>query len=502
MRTGALTPLDWAILLGYLGLMVALGLRFRKRQESSHRYFLGSGKLPGWAVGMSMFATVISSWAFLALPAKSFQTDLQYLTAVSALPLAAWIGARWFVPFFRDRIRLSAYEYLERRFGLFARLYGNIAFLVVHFGKMAAILYLLCLAMAEITGADIFLLITVVGASTVVYTFFGGMEGVVWTDVAQGFLLLAAGMIAIGFILFGAPGGAEAVLQTAWDGGKFRLINTTFDWGKTGTVLLVFFGLNFYTQKYMSDQTVVQRYLVAPTESQARRALWMSSLLVVLVWVIFMTVGALLWAYYRLQPGELPDALLQKPDKIFPYFIGHGLPSGITGFIMAGLLAATMSTLSSDLNCLSAVIFDDYYRKLRPNRTEQQQLFFSRLVVAVAGLLGVVLAMAMTQIHSMADAAFDFVSLVGGGVLGMYLLGMLTRTTARAVYLGLVYGVAFVLWAYFCGANSTLFLALPRSPFHSLWVGLVGNLVVFVCGWLAGLMMKPQHEATRPPLAP
>jgi SSS family solute:Na+ symporter len=477
--------------------MVALGLRFRKRQESSERYFLGSGKLPGWAVGMSMFATVISSWAFLALPAKSFQSDLQYLMAVSTLPLAAWIGARWFVPFFRNRIRLSAYEYLERRFGLGARLYGNIAFLVVHFGKMAAILYLLCLAMAEITGADIFVLIAIVGASTVVYTFFGGMEGVVWTDVAQGFLLLGAGMVAIGFLLFGAPGGPEAVLQTAWDGGKFRLVSTTFEWNRAGSLLLVFFGLNFYTQKYLSDQTVVQRYLVAQSESQAQRALWMSSLLVVLVWVIFMTVGALLWAYYQLQPGELPPELLQKPDKIFPHFIGHGLPAGITGFIMAGLLAATMSTLSSDLNSLSAVIFDDYYRKLRPIRTERQQLFFSRLVVAVAGLLGVVLAMAMTRIHSMADAAFDFVSLVGGGVLGMFLLGMLTRTTARAVYIGLICSVAFVLWTYFCGAKSTFLPALPRSPFHSLWVGLLGNLIVFICGWLAGLMMKPQLETAR-----
>lgn len=502
MRTGALTPLDWAILIGYLGLVLAVGLRFRKRQESSQRYFLGGGKLPGWAVGMSMFATVISSWAFLALPAKSFQSDLQYLMAVSALPIAAWIGARWFVPFFRNRIRLSAYEYLERRFGIGARLYGNIAFLVVHFGKMAAILYLLCLAMAEITGADIFVLIVIVGASTVVYTFFGGMEGVVWTDVAQGFLLLAAGVIAIGFILFGAPGGPDAVLQTAWDGGKFRLIGATFDWNRAGTVLLVFFGLNFYTQKYLSDQTVVQRYLVAQSESQARRALWMASLLVVLVWVIFMTVGALLWAYYRLQPGELPAALLEKPDKIFPHFIGHGLPAGITGFIMAGLLAATMSTLSSDLNCLSAVIFDDYYRKLRPNRTEGQQLLFSRLVVAVAGVLGVMLAMAMTRIHSMADAAFNFVSLVGGGVLGMYLLGILTRTAARAVYLGLACGVAFVFWTYFCSPGSTLFPALPRSPFHNLWVGLLGNLVVFTCGWLAGLMMKPQNETARPPLFP
>ena len=209
MTTGGLTLLDWIILALYLAIMVGLGLRWGRRQANSQHYFLGGGRLPGWAVGVSMFATVISSWSFLALPAKAFQSDLQSLMTVSLLPVAAWITARWFVPLFRERIRLSAYEYLERRFGMGARLYGNMAFLIVHFGKMAGILYLLCLALAEITGANLLVIIAVVGCATILYTFFGGMEGVVWTDVAQGFLLLFAGVVAFGFLLFGAPGGPE-----------------------------------------------------------------------------------------------------------------------------------------------------------------------------------------------------------------------------------------------------------------------------------------------------
>lgn len=492
MTTGGLTLLDWIILALYLAFMVGLGLRCGRRQASSRHYFLGGGRLPGWAVGMSMFATVISSWSFLALPAKAFQSDLQSLMTVSLLPVAAWITARWFVPLFRERIRLSAYEYLERRFGIGARLYGNMAFLIVHFGKMAGILYLLCLALAEITGANLFVIIAVVGCATILYTFFGGMEGVVWTDVAQGFLLLFAGVVAFGFLLFGAPGGPEAVLQAAWTGGKFKLASPGFDWGRDGTVLFVFFGLTYFTQKYLSDQTMVQRYLVAPDAEKAARAVWLSSLLIMLVWVLFMAIGVLLWAYYRLQPGLLPEGLLAKPDKIFPHFIAHGLPTGVTGLILSGLLAATMSTLSSDLNSLSAVVFDDYYRRIRPDVGDRAHLLFSRLVVLVAGLLGVVLAMAMTRVHSMADAAFDFVSLVGGGVMGMYLLGMLTRAPARALYVGLACGVMFILWTYYCGPGATVPLpGLPRSPFHTLWVGTVGNLVVFVCGWLASRVMRP-----------
>ncbi|MSU50288.1 MAG: hypothetical protein EXS37_14580 [Opitutus sp.] len=498
MKGHGLTALDWVIVAAYFGGMIWLGSRFGRGKQDAQTYFLGRRNLPGWAVGMSMFATIISSWAFLALPAKAFQSDLQYLMAISAIPLAAWISVRWIVPFFRERIRLSAYEFLEHRFGLGARVYGNLAFLIVHFGKMAAILYLLCLAIAEMTGWNIFLLIGIVGVSTTVYTFFGGIEGVVWTDVAQGFLLLFAGVVVAVFILLQAPAGAGAVLAIAWDAGKFKLVSPVFAWDRMSAVMLVFFGLSFYLQKYVSDQTIVQRYLLAPTAAKAGRALWLSSGLVMLVWVLFMGVGVLLWGYYQLQPELLPAAVRATPDKVFPYFIANQLPSGLPGLMLAGLLAATMSTLSSDLNSLSAVIYDDYYRKLRPEGGEASQLLFSRLVVCVAGLLGVALAMAMTRIHSMADAAFDFVSLVGGGVLGMYLLGLVApRANARGLYVGIGCGVVFSLWAHFAGPGKTPPDFLPRFPLHNQWVGLLSNLIVFVCGYAAsrtwgGASVTPQ----------
>ncbi len=502
MIPGNLTVADILIVVAYFVGTVWLGARFSGRQKSSSNYFLGNRNLPGWAVGLSMFATITSSWAFLALPAKAFASDLQYLMAVSAIPIAAWISVRWIVPLFRERIRLSAYEYLEHRFGLGARIYGNLAFLIVHFGKMAAILYLLCLAIAGITGWNIFLLIAVVGISTVAYTIVGGIEGVVWTDVAQGFLLLFAGVVALGFIIFGGVADAGTVLGTAWDAGKFKLINTNFSWTSSNTLVLVFFGLNFYLQKYVADQTVVQRYLLASTTAQAGRALWLSSFLLMGVWLLFMSVGAVLWAYYQAGNGTVPPEVLAKPDRVFPYYIGHGMPAGMPGLILAGLLAATMSTLASDLNSLSAVAYDDYYRRLRPKASDEEHLKFSRRVVLVAGLLGVAVAMAMTRVHSMADAAFDFVSLVGGGVLGMYLLGILVpRCSSRALYVGLVVGVAFVLWATFCGRGETALPALPRFPLHTLWVGLLGNVVVFACGlatsfiWPALVKAAPAREA-------
>ena len=499
IHTSALTLLDWFILSGYFVFIVWLGSYFGKRQKSSERYFLGKRNLPGWAVGMSMFATIISSWAFIALPGKSFKNDMQYLMTISTIPISAFLAVRFFIPLFRDKIKLSAYEYLERRFGLPARVYGNLAFIVVHFGKMGAILYLLSLAISSMTAWNIYFIIAIVGLATIIYTFFGGIEGVVWSDVTQGFLLIGGGIVSLFFLLFSAPGGPVNILDVAQSAEKFKLASLHFDAGGISLFVFLCFGFNFYLQKYVSDQTVVQRYLLSSTKKQASRALWMSSLLIMGVWVLFMSIGVLLWAYYRLQPELLPTELWSQPDRVFPYFIGHQLPAGISGLILAGLLAATMSTLSSDLNSLGAVLTDDYYSKLRKKFSDVQKLRFSRLSVLTSGLLAVFLAMAMTQIHSMADAAFNFVSLVAGGVLGMYMLGLFTRrSNSKGLYIGIGIGILFILWAYFSSAGRGISLTwLPLFPLNTLWIGLLGNLVVFVTGFSASRLLSPKYRADK-----
>jgi len=174
------------VLAVYLVTVVGVGIHFRKRQRNSAVYFLGSKKIPGWAVGISMFASMTSSWAFLALPAKAFFSNLSYLMAIAALPFAAWCGAAFFVPFFREKIGFTAYEFLEARFGVGPRLYGNLTFLTVHFGKMAAVLYLLSLALSEMSGFNLYLIIFFLGSCTVMYSMIGGLEGVVWADVIEG----------------------------------------------------------------------------------------------------------------------------------------------------------------------------------------------------------------------------------------------------------------------------------------------------------------------------
>jgi SSS family solute:Na+ symporter len=495
LHNGAFKIIDWIIVFIYFLFIVWLGTRFGKKQKDSRRYFLGIKNIPFWAIGISMFATIISSWSFIALPGKAFKNDLQYLMSISLIPICTVFAVRFLIPLFRDKIQLSAYEYLERRFGLPARIYGNIAFLVVHFGKMGAILYLLCLAISGMTGWNMFLLIAIVGISTIAYTFYGGMEGVIWSDVIQGMLLIFGGIISLFYLLFSNPGGAADLISRAYSAEKLTLITSTFQWDSISLIVLLCFGLNYWLQKYASDQTVIQRYLISKSKEEAGRALWMSSILIMFVWILFMTIGALLWTYYHLQPGLLPQELWNQPDAVFPYFIGHQLPPGIAGLILAGLIAATMSTLSSDLNSLAAILYDDYYNKLSKDKSDNQKLFFSRMTVLFAGIMAIILAMWMTQIKSMADAAFNFVSLVGGGVLGIYILGIFTkRASPVGIYIGLVLGILFAIWAYFTNPAQEAVSSGFRFPLHILWIGLLGNLIVIVIGYISSRFLSPHFR--------
>ena len=495
----ALTVLDWLIVAAYFVVVIYLGSRFRARQVSSEHYFLGGRRLPGWAVGMSIFATIISSLSFLALPGKSFKDDLQYLAAVAVVPVTALVATRFIIPLFRQRIRLSAYEYLEKRFGLAARFYGNTIFLVTNYFKMSLVLYLLCLAISGMTGWNLYGLILLVGVATMTYTFFGGIEGVVWTDVIQGFLLLAGGVISVFFILFWSPVEPQRVLAMASEGGKFRLVSFGLSPSRISVYVLVCFGLSLYMTRYATDQTVVQRYLLSPSTAKARRSLWVSAAFVMVVWVVFMFIGVLLWVYYELKPDLLPPHVRAKPDQVFAYFIGHELPTGVTGMILAGLFAASMSTLSADINSIASVIVDDFYNKLAPGGDDRRRLVFSRLCVVAIGSLSILVAFILSHYKSMVEVFFAVSSVIAGGMVAMFFLGFFTRRCSRqGLYVGLCVGVVFIAWAALTNPGGPLQQTpwwLPRFPMHIYWLGLISNVVVFAVGYLASRLLTPGYQA-------
>jgi SSS family solute:Na+ symporter len=357
----------------------------------------------------------------------------------------------------------------------------------------------MCLAVAGTTGWSIYGLIVVAGIATLVYTLFGGIEGVVWTDVTQGFLLLLGGLLSLGFVLFSAPVSPMEVIAVAWDADKFRLAVFRFSWDQVTVYVLLVFGLNLYLTRYGTDQTVVQRYLLAPSSGQAARALWISMAALCFVWILFMSIGVLLWAFYEIQPNLLPPDIRARPDQVLAYFIGHQLPPGVTGLILAGVFAASMSTLSSDLNSLASVLAEDFYGKLARSLSDQRQLLFSRLSVLVAGSSAIVLALFLTRIGSIVDAFFTMVSVVGSGILGAFCLGFLTRRgSSKGLYVSLIIGILFVAWATISPLLSVdAWSWLPRYRGHVYWVGMIGNLIVFIGGYLASLLLTPAYRARR-----
>ncbi|MCA9413697.1 MAG: sodium:solute symporter [Candidatus Omnitrophica bacterium] len=493
----ALTWIDWSLLFVYFGFVIWLGSHFGKKQTSSEHYFLGGRNLPGWAVGISIFATIISSWAFLGLPGKSFKDDIQFLMSIVPIPIAMWVCTKYFIPLFRNKVKLSAYEYLERRFGLFARFYGNIAFISGHIFKMGVVLMLMCKALGAMTGWNVDTLIVLIGLATITYTFFGGIEGVVWTDVTQGILLLGGGFVSILFLLFSGTAGPSEVLGTAYEAGKFKVADFSFDWNTISVYVMLAFGLNLYMAKYSTDQTVVQRYLLSPNEKEAGKSLWVSLAFMAAVWVIFINIGALLWAFYEVHPGLLPDTVRAEPDAVFAYFIGHQLPPGLTGLILAGLFAASMSTLSSDLNSLGSVVVDDFYNKIKKNATDTQRLRFSRASVLVSGIIGIFLAIALTRVQSIVDAAFWFASIMAGGMMGMFFVGLFTQRCSKpGLYAGLVVGVTFIVWATLTSPmDPNVATWYPKFSIHMFWLGPLGNIVVFVAAYLFSLVLTPGYVA-------
>ena len=425
--------LDFVILVAYFGAIVGMGVFFAGRQKSTEVYFLGGRSVPWWAMGMSMLATLISSITFVAYPGEGYEKNWSGLVPGLMVPVVLFLIGLFIVPFYREAVGVSAYEYFEKRFGYLARLYSSLAFSLVHFSKMAFVFYLIALALSSMTGWDVYGLIVALGVLTILYTLFGGIEAVIWSDVLQGTVLTLGGLAALGVVLFTPSEGPGAVISLAWEADKISLGSFDFDFANRTFVVLALYGFFTYVQKYAADQTIVQRYLVAKSHRTAIKGTLFGALLCIPVWTLFLFIGSCVWSYYQLQGTTLPDHI-QKADQVFPYFVMHELPMGLTGLIIAALIAAAMSSLDSDLNCLSAVVVEDYYKRAKPDATDRQCLLIGKLTVVAAGVTSVLIAVALVTTEGTAlSLAFLITSIISGGLAGLFFLAFLApRAMPRA----------------------------------------------------------------------
>lgn len=497
--TETLHWIDYLIIISTVSLTIVIGIYFVNKQKSSDNYFAGSGNIPSWAIGMSIFATLISSITFLAYPSAAFASNWILLVQGLMVPLVL-IGMIWFIiPLYRKVIRLSAYEYFEKRFGFFARLYSSLAFMLMTFAGMGTVLYLLGLALSSMMGANIFLIIGVLGFLVMLLTLIGGMEAVIWMDVVQGSLLIGGGLLCVGVLLFGPEEGISNVFHEITVSDKVGFGPYSWDFTQLTFFVMAFNGVLYAVQKYGTDQTMVQRYLTAKNDKEAKSAAFMGILLSIPVWALFMFIGTALFVFYQISAAKLPAEI--SADAVFPYFIMTELPIGVTGFVIAGLIAAAISSLDSDTNCLAAIGVEDYYQRFKPDCTDQQRLKAGRVLVAIIGIaaMGVAVLYVIWEGEGVLGIIFGLYAIFSAGIAGIFLLGLLSRrANKQGLYVGISVCILFTAYAVLTstkigeGPGLLLDLGPYNFPHHKYMIGVYSHLIVFGVGYIASFFFKAE----------
>jgi solute:Na+ symporter, SSS family len=470
-------PLDIIIFVGYLLLVLAFGLSFYKKKNTAKGFTTGEGRIPTWVLGMSVFATYVSSISFLALPGNAYFKDWNGLVFSLSIPLAAWISVKFFVPLYRKIGAESAYFFMEQRFGPWARIYASACYLLTQFARMGAILYLLALPMHTLTGWSVENIIIFTGILVMIYSALGGIEAVVWTDAIQGIVLIIGALACFVMLLIDIPDGFGGFVKVASENNKFSLGEMNISLTKPSFWLILLYGLFINLQNFGADQSYIQRYIGAKSDKDAQKSVWIGSMLYLPVSLLFFLIGTALWVFYQQNPSLLPEGL--AADKVFPHFIVHQLPAGLTGLLIAAIFSAGMSTLSTSINSSATVLLSDYYRKFSKTEvSESSSISFLRLSSLVVGLLGIIVALAFNGVASALDTWWALASIFSGGILGLFLLGLMVKNIKPITAIVAVgVGILFILWT----SLSSLFGF--ESILHANWVVVIGTLLIFGLGW-------------------
>lgn len=485
-RRAAFGWINYSALLTYLLAMVGIGWVCAKRNKSTEDFFKASGRIPWWAAGMSIYATMLSSLTFMAVPAKAYATDWTFFWANVPILLLAPLVIHFYLPFFRQLNVTSAYEYLEKRFNLAVRLYASAAFILFQLGRQAIILLLPSLALATVSDLDVRTCVVLMGVLCVAYTAMGGIEAVVWTDVAQTLVLLGAALVTLALILYGADGGLGGLWSTAVADGKLHMFNWTLDPTTAANAFWVILVGNLFINlvPYTSDQTVVQRYMTTKDEATAARAIWTNALLSIPSTVLFFAIGTALYAFYHSHPDRLDPA--QATDAIFPAFIFENMPAGVAGLVIAGIFAAAQSTVSSSLNSVVTAMMTDFYGRFGGPLSAARGLRIARWLTVANGIFATLAALLLAELNlaSLWDAYFNLIGLAGGGLAGLFALGIFTR---RANGVGALAGVLV--------STAVLYWVQQHTRLHFFLYAGIGFLTCLAVGWLVGLLVPVARKS-------
>ncbi|MBK1875470.1 sodium:solute symporter [Pelagicoccus mobilis] len=460
----------------YFIALVYIGFYFTKKGKSSEEYFRGGHRIPWWATGMSLFATGASALSLMAMPAKSYAGNWAFfaisLYFLIALPIAMYLLA----PLIRKLNYGTAFEYLEDRFGLSVRMLGSTIFALGQIlGRMGTILLFPAAALDAIAGIPMELSVPVMGIVTIAYTYMGGLSAVIWTDTIQGFVMIASvlGCLILAWTKIDMP--TTEIWTTLQDQSKLHV----FDWGaslSTENVTTVFIGVIALTLLYIGDQNFVQRVQCTRNLREAKKAIATQLGVAIPINFLLFALGTALFIFYKAQPAELSPTI--KTDGIFPFFAAQQLPPGVSGFVIAALLAATMSTISSSLCSVSNLIVDDYYKRFSKKATDAKAVRVGRWAILLIGVFGVSSAFYLNSFEtpSLWDLFLRVASIISATTIGIYTLGLLTQ---KANEIGVLAGIA-------AGMIATYFVAQDEAIIFWLYP-VYGSLVTMAVGYAVSL---------------
>lgn len=513
--------LDISIILIYLGLMVLVGFWFSRKNKNADQYTKASGKIPGWAVGISLYATFLSSNTFLGVPGKAFGSDWNAFVFSLSMPLAAWISVKYFVPFYRKIGGISAYSNLEKRFGSWSRTYSVSCFLLIQIVRMGSIFFGIALSLQALTGYSMLSIMLVMGACILIYTVLGGMEAVIWTEVVQGVLKTLGGVLILYLVIKNIDGGVPEIYKTAVRDGKFSLGSLNLDFVNSSFWVVFLYGLFMNLKAFGFDQNYVQRYHAAATAKEAGESVWLCVRLYVPISLVFFIIGTALYAYYNQHP-ELTEVLrlqaaseklhlnasseevrqlaatLQPSDygdKVMPHFMVNMLPVGVLGVIISAILAAAMSTISSSMNASATVYLEDIHKRyFKPDITEKMKLRILFIGATVFGLMGMMAGVAMIGVGSILDTWWKLSGVFAGGMFGLFLLSLIAqKTTGKDALLAVIAGVLVILWMTFSYLIPEQY-AFLRNTLHANMVIVIGTIVIFFTGIISSNLRKAKNK--------
>jgi SSS family solute:Na+ symporter len=459
--------IDGIIILLYLVTLLFLGGTFFTKNKSVARFTLGSGNIPSWVVTLSIFATFVSSISYLALPGSAYSGNWNPFVFSISLPLAAVIAVQYFIPVYRKINSPSAYTYMAYRFGPWARTYTAACYLLTQLMRIGTILFLLALALNAILGWELFWVIILTGIFVALYAVLGGIEAVLWADAIQGIILIIGAIACVFFTANSISGGMSEIISIGIEQEKFSLGSFTTDLTRPTFWVVLIYGIFINLQNFGIDQNYIQRYMVLPSDTEAKKAAFFGGLLYLPVSAIFLFIGTALYVYYQSTTHLLPDGL--PADQVFPYFIANTLPVGLSGLLVAAIFAAGMSTISTSFNSMATVFYIDFYQKKVKNIQESEAIKVLYRISIVIGGLGILIALFMINVKGVLDTWWKFASIFSGGMLGLFILGISTIKEGKSIpIIATTLGLLTLLWATLSNSFPLYSLGITLHPYLAI----------------------------------